>query len=135
ADKMQDIARMHMGDYVSVQRISRALERLRKKYQKQNRLLSQVAISSRNYRPETNTVDYALEIEPGPKVEINVEGFKISRSQLKKNVPVYEENALDDDLLNEGRRNLLNYMQGRGYFDAKVSMQRKSVSANELRVS
>ncbi len=60
-------------------------------------------------------------IDPGPKVEIAAEGFKISHSQLKKNVPVYEENALDDDLLNEGRRNLLNYMQSRGYFDAKVS--------------
>jgi outer membrane protein insertion porin family len=133
--QIQDIARMHMGDYVSVQRISRALERLRKKYQKQNRLLSQVAISSRNYRPQTNTVDYALEIEPGPKVEINVEGFKISRSQLKKNVPVYEENALDDDLLNEGRRNLLNYMQGRGYFDAKVTVRKNPASAGEMRVT
>ncbi len=69
-------------------------------------------------------MDYAFEIQPGPKVEITVEGFKISRIQLKKNVPVYEENALDDDLLNEGRRNLLNYMQGLGYFDAKVTPQK-----------
>ena len=132
--QVRDIAKMHPGDYVSVQRISRALERLRKKYQKQNRLLSQVAISSRSYRPESNTVDYGFEIQPGPKVEIKVEGFKISRSQLKKNVPVYEENALDDDLLNEGRRNFLNYMQGRGYFDAKVTMQKDPASAGEMRV-
>jgi outer membrane protein insertion porin family len=133
--QIQDTARMHPGDYVTVQRVSRALERLRKKYQKQNHLLSQVAIAIRSYLPESDSVDYTLDIQPGPKVDITAEGFKISRSQLKKNVPVYEENALDDDLLNEGRRNLLNYMQGRGYFDAKVSMQRKSVSPNELRVS
>ena len=126
---------MHTGDYVTVQRVSRALDRLRKKYQKQNRLLSQVAIASRTYRPETNTVDYAFDIQPGPKVEITVEGFKISRSQLKKNVPVYEENALDDDLLNEGRRNLLNYMQGLGYFDAKVTVQKNPASAGEMRVT
>ena len=118
-----------------MQRVSRALDRLRKKYQKQNRLLSQVAISSRTYRPETNTVDYAFDIEPGPKVVITVEGFKISRSQLRKNVPVYEENALDDDLLNEGRRNLLNYMQGLGYFDAKVTLQKNPASAGEMRVT
>jgi outer membrane protein insertion porin family len=133
--QIRDIAKMHTADYVTVQRVSRGLDRLRKKYQKQNRLLSQVAISSRTYRPETNTVDYAFEIEPGPKVEITVEGFKISRSQLKKNVPVYEENALDDDLLNEGRRNLLNYMQGLGYFDAKVTLQKNPASAGELRVT
>ena len=133
--QIQDISKMHTADYVTVQRTSRALDRLRKKYQKQDRLLSQVAISSRTYRPETNTVDYAFDIEPGPKVEIIVEGFKISRSQLKKNVPVFEENALDDDLLNEGRRNLLNYMQNLGYFDSKVTVQKKPASAGEMRVT
>jgi outer membrane protein insertion porin family len=133
--QIRDIAKMHTADYVTVQRVSRALDRLRKKYQKQSRLLSQVAISSRTYRPETNTVDYAFEIQPGPKVEITVEGFKISRAQLKKNVPVYEENALDDDLLNEGRRNLLNYMQGLGYFDAKVTVQKSPASAGEMKVT
>ena len=133
--QIQDIAKMHTGDYVTVQRVSRALDRLRKKYQKQDRLLSQVAISSRTYRPQSNTVDYAFEIEPGPKVEIAVEGLKISRSQIKKNVPVYEENALDDDLLNEGRRNLLNYVQGLGYFDAKVTVKKNPMSAGEMRVT
>ena len=133
--QIQDIAKMHTGDYVTVQRVSRALDRLRKKYQKQDRLLSNVAISKRTYRADANVVDYEIEIEPGPKVQIAVEGFKISRSQLKKNVPVYEENALDDDLLNEGRRNLLNYLQGLGYFDSKVTLQKNPASAGEMRVT
>ncbi len=133
--QIQDIAKMHTGDYVSVQRVSRALERLRKKYQKQERLLSNVAISKRTYRPDANVVDYEIEVEPGPKIQVAVEGFKISRSQLRKNVPVYEENALDDDLLNEGRRNLLNYMQGLGYFDAKVTVQKNRASAGAMRVT
>src|SRR6185312_7265255 len=127
--QIQDIAKMHTGDYVTVQRVSRALDRLRKKYQKQDRLLSQVAIAGRVYLPASNTVDYTFDIEPGPKVEIAVEGLKISRSQIKRNVPVYEENALDDDLLNEGRRNLLNYLQSKGYFEAKVTLRRRR--ANE----
>jgi outer membrane protein insertion porin family len=132
--QIQDIAKMHPGDPVSVQRVSRALDRLRKKYQKQNRLLAQVAISSRNYRQETNKLDYTFDIQPGPKVDIVAEGFKISRGVLKKNIPVYEENALDDDLLNEGRRNLLNYLQGRGFFDANVSVKKIPGSLDELRV-
>ena len=133
--QIQDIAKMHTGDYVTVQRVSRALDRLRKKYQKQNRLLSQVAIAGRVYLPASNTVDYTFDIDPGPKVEIVVEGLKISRGQIKKNVPVYEENALDDDLLNEGRRNLLNYVQGLGYFDAKVTVKKNPVSTGEMRVT
>ena len=132
--QIQDIARLHPGDFVSVQRVSRALELLRKRYSKQNRLLSQVAIADRSYRPESNVVDYTLEIEPGPGVDIVAEGFKIRRSVLKRSVPVYEENAVDDDLLNEGRRNLLNYLQDRGYFEAKVTIKKTSGPSGELRV-
>ena len=124
--QIQDIAHMEPGDPVTVQRVSNALDRLRKKYEKQNRLLSQVSIASRVYRPEVNAVDFTFDIQPGPKVDIATEGSKISPRVLKRNIPVYEENALDDDLLNEGRRNLLNYMQSRGYFDATVGLKKHS---------
>ncbi len=123
------IAKLRPGDRVSTQRTSSALQRLRKRYQKQNRLLAQVSVAKKTYRPEANAVDYTLNIVPGPQVEVAAEGFKLRRSVLKQNVPVFEENAVDEDLLNEGRRNLLNYMQGRGYFDAKVDMQKRSDDA------
>ncbi len=129
--QIQDIAKLHPGNPVSVQRITNALDRLRKKYQKQNRLLAQVSISKKSYREQANAVDYTLEIVPGPKVQIAAEGFKIRRGVLKQNVPVFEENAVDEDLLNEGRRNLLNYLQSRGYFDAKVGMKQRSDPAGD----
>jgi outer membrane protein insertion porin family len=133
--QVQDIAKMHPGDTVSAQRLSSALDRMRKKFQKKNRLLAQVSITNRTYHPDTNVVDYTLDVEPGPTVDIVAEGFKISRGQLKKSVPVYEENALDDDLLNEGRRNLLNFLQTRGYFEAKVGYKKRTdPQDNELRV-
>jgi len=133
--QIQDIAKMHPGDQVSVQRASNALDRLRKRYQKQNRLLAQVSIAAQIYRAEANAVDYRLEITPGPRVEIATEGFKIRRRVLKRNVPVFEENAVDDDLLNEGRRNLLNYLQSRGYFAAKVGLKKHSdPDGNELQI-
>jgi outer membrane protein insertion porin family len=133
--QVQDIAKMHPGDLVTVQLINRALDRLHKKYQKRNQLLAQVTVSERSYRSEANVVDYTFDITSGPKVNIITEGFRISRGVLKRSVPVYEENALDDDLLNEGRRNLLNYLQGRGHFDAKVDLKKSSTpGGGELRV-
>jgi len=132
--QIEDIAHMHPGDRVTADRVSSALQRIRKRYLKQNRLLAQVSIASRVYRPDANALDFTFLIDPGPSVDIAVEGFKIRRSVVRKRVPVYEENALDDDLLNEGRRNLLDYMQSRGYFDAKVGIQKQSDAAkNELR--
>src|SRR6202050_3528350 len=132
--QFEDIARMHRGDGVTAARITNSLERLRKKFQKQKRVLAQVSIADQQYRPESNAVDYAYLIEPGPIVLIHAEGFHISHGVLKKEVPVYEENALDDDLLNECRRNLLDYLQSRGHFDATVDIKKESAPDN-LRVS
>ncbi len=132
--QIEDIAHVHPGDRVTADRVSNALQRIRKRYLKQNRLLAQVSIASRIYRPDTNKLDFTFVIDPGPSVDIAVEGYKIRRSVLRKRVPVYEENALDDDLLNEGRRNLLDYMQSRGYFDATVGIKKQSdPTKNELR--
>jgi len=133
--QIEDMARLHPGDIVSAQKSANALDRIRKRYQNHGRWLVQASISQHTYVPASNTVDYKLLIEPGPVVEISVEGFRMSRKIIKRNVPVYEENALDDDLLTEGRRNLLNYMQSQGYFEANVDLRKENDQAkNRLRV-
>jgi outer membrane protein insertion porin family len=124
--QVQDIARMHSGDRVTAARVTNALQRLRKKFQKQQRVLAQVSIAEQTYHPDSNSVDYNFLMEPGPVVVVYAQGFNIRRGALKKEIPVYQENALDDDLLNEGRRNLLNYLQTRGHFDAKVEFVKES---------
>jgi outer membrane protein assembly complex protein YaeT len=129
-----EIAGMHSGDDVTADRLTNALQRLRKKYQKQNRLLAQVTVDH-VYRPNKNSVDYTLNIDPGPVVQIAVDGMRLSRRVIKKNVPVYEENALDEDLLNEGRRNLLDYLQTRGFFEAKVGIKKEQPNPDLLRVT
>ena len=58
---------MHPGDRVTADRVSSALQRIRKKYLKQNRLLAQVSIASRIYRPDTNKLDFTFLIDPGPR--------------------------------------------------------------------
>jgi outer membrane protein insertion porin family len=126
-----DVSHLHAGDSVSARRINNSLDRLRKRYQKRSHWLAEVKVAYHTYRPRANAVDFTFDIDPGPVVHIITEGFKVSQGVLKDNIPVYEENALDDDLLNEGRRNLLNYLQGRGYFDAKVSVTRKTESAGK----
>ena len=126
---VQGIAHIHPGDRVTAQLVSGSLQRLRKKFQKQNRALAQVSIAEQNYHPESNAVDFTFQIDPGPVVLISAQGFHISRGTLKREVPVYEENAVDDDLLNEGKTNLLNYLQTRGHFDAKVEIKKESEPA------
>ncbi len=115
------LAKMEPGHTVTQERATRALQKLRKKFTKQNRLESQISITDRQYHADTNLLDYHFKIQRGPTVEINLEGASLSRGKLKRFVPVYEENAVDEDLLNEGRRNIRDYLQTQGYFDAKVN--------------
>jgi outer membrane protein insertion porin family len=124
--QVQDIARMHPADGITAARITNSLQRLRKKFQKQQRVLAQVSIAEQKYHPESNSVDYTYLIDPGPVVIVYAEGFHIGRGALKREIPVYQENALDDDLLNEGKRNLLDYLQSRGHFDATVDYQKQT---------
>src|SRR6266446_1692015 len=131
--QVRDIARMHPGDRVTAARVTNSLQRLRKKFQRQQRVLAQVSIAEQKYHPESNAVDYGYLIEPGPVVIVYTQGYHISRGVLKKEVPIYEENALDDDLLNEGKRNILDYLQSRGHFDATVEFQKES-GPDSLRV-
>ena len=134
-NEVEEIAKFHPGDGVASNRVTRALQRIRSTYQKQDRLLAQVSAAVRTYRPETNTVDYTFKIERGPVVEIAAEGFRVSQRQLRKLVPIYEEGAVDDDLLNEGRRNLQNHLQALGFFSATVSVTQRVVDdGNGLRV-
>jgi outer membrane protein insertion porin family len=129
--EIKDIAKLHTGDRASSSRITRALQRIRSKYQQQDRLLAQVSVTSRNYRSEPNAVDYVLKVDRGPVVEIIAEGFKLSKGVLKKLVPVYEEGAVDDDLLNEGRRNIQNHLQTLGYFEVTVKVNQLNPQAGK----
>jgi len=131
--QLQDSARMHPGDRVTAARVTNALQRLRKKFKKQQRVLAQVSIAEQKYHPESNAVDCTFLIDPGPVVVVYTLGFHVSRGVLKREIPVYEENAVDDDLLNEGKRNLLDYLQARGLFDASVDFQ-KETAPDTLRV-
>jgi outer membrane protein insertion porin family len=131
--QFEDIAKMHPGDRVTAARITNSLQRLRKKFQKQQRVLAQVSIAEQKYRAESNAVDYTFLLDPGPVVVIYAQGYHVSRGVMKRQIPVYEENAVDDDLLNEGRRNLLDYLQSRGLFDATVDFQ-KETGPDVLRV-
>jgi outer membrane protein insertion porin family len=101
--------------------VSRALSSLRKHYNKRERLAATVSLTSKEYLPPTNRLNYTFLAHQGPIVQVRVDGAKIGKGTLQKLVPVYEEGTIDQDLLNEGAQNLRNYYESHGYFDVKVS--------------
>jgi outer membrane protein assembly factor BamA len=114
-------AKLKRNSKVNRNTVNRALSRLRKRYNKRGHLAATISLIAKEYVPPTNRLNYTFLAHQGPVVVVKVEGAKIGRSQLQKLVPVYEEGAVDQDLLNEGAQNLRNYFEGHGYFDVKVS--------------
>jgi outer membrane protein assembly complex protein YaeT len=127
ADEIRKITKLKKGQEVRNNFGPNALSRLRKRYSKQKRLEAQIALDQRKYVEDKNTLDYYFVINRGHIVEISTKGAKVSHRKLKRYVPIFEENAVDEDLLNEGRRNLRDYFQTLGYFDATVTFEQSVV--------
>ena len=111
-----------------------ALNGVRKYYQKRDRLEGTISQQSETYAPPRKQLDYTFQANQGPVVHITIDGTKISNSRKKLLVPIYEESAVDRDLVNEGAFNIRDYMQRKGYFDAQDAVKLLGRGTNNVTV-
>ena len=102
-------------------RLQSGLENIRTWYSKNNRLLAHVTLIKLDRDEETNRVTPVINIEAGPRVKVKVQGAKVSGGRLRSLLPIYQERAVDQDLLIEGQRKLVDYLRSQGYFEADAS--------------
>ena len=110
-------------------RVQRATSRVRNFLVKKGHLNARAVLRRGTYDAKSNTIPLELEVTEGPLVRITVAGAKFSGGELKKLVPVYQEGAVDTDLLEEGKRNIRERLERNGYFDAEVDY---ATSTNEV---
>jgi outer membrane protein insertion porin family len=113
--------KMKVGQQVTTARIQRGTDRIRKFLVKKGRLSARAAVRRGEYNAANNTITLALDVTEGPQVDVVVTGAKFSKGDLKRLVPVYQEGAVDTDLLEEGKRNIRERLERDGYFDAQVN--------------
>jgi outer membrane protein insertion porin family len=104
------------------------ISKIRKKYDKQDRMTSSVTLDHVEYDAAKNRVHPTIKAEGGPKTKIKTQGAKVSKGNLEKYVPVFDEETVNRDLLVSGVRNLRDYFQNRGYFDVAVDFQTRQVN-------
>jgi outer membrane protein insertion porin family len=95
------------------------VERIKRAYLERDYLAAQVSAFV-EHDPESNGVQVKLEIESGPKINVEIRGFKLSHRKKREILPFYLTGGIDDFSLEEGRRRLLDYIQRQGYFFAEV---------------
>ncbi|MGZ4854254.1 MAG: POTRA domain-containing protein, partial [Candidatus Angelobacter sp.] len=111
------------GKPYSLKKLTAATAFLQKQLGNQHFLAGRVKLVSTLYNPETNRTDIKYDVTEGPKIEIKLAGAHVWGRTQKKLIPMYQENAVDPDLVNEGAQNLTSYFQAKGFFGAKVQSQ------------
>ena len=115
------------GKVYDQERIRAATTLVKKALAKQHRLEAKIHENLPEYHPETNRVDVSFKIEVGPVVTVRAVGARLSHipflggREMKRLVPIYSEGAIDQDLVDEGQRNLTDYFQKKGFADVKVT--------------
>jgi outer membrane protein assembly complex protein YaeT len=119
------------GAEVTSDRLIRAADRARKWLAGKDYLGARVTIHRGAYDPKTNRVPVDFTLYAGLEVRVVVEGAKVPAATLRKLVPIYQEGAVDEDLLQEGRRSLRDWFERAGYFDAQVNYAASDAPADE----
>ncbi len=124
-EELRRIAHWRRGKAFHQRHVQKGLDRLEEHFQSLGRLQAEVRVTGWQFDPDSGEVTFVLFFDPGPRVQVRVEGAEFSRAELRRYIPVYEEGVVDDDLLEEGRRNLRDVLQSRGYFNARVEVDRE----------
>ena len=109
--------------------IATATKLMKRTLTKQHRLASTVSENPPQYDPQTNRVRVSFTVQVGPVVTIRAQGAKLSvipflaNREMKKLIPIYSEGSVDQELVEEGQRNLADFFQKKGYYDAKVTTE------------
>jgi outer membrane protein insertion porin family len=106
---------------ITADRLNRAADRERQWLADRNYLGARATIRRGPYDATSNRVPVEFTLYAGLEVRVAVDGAKVPARTLRKLVPIYQEGAVDEDLLQEGRRALREYFERDGFFDAQVN--------------
>jgi len=115
--------KMRPGREITSARLQRGTDRIRKFLVKKGHLSARAPVRRGEYDAAKNTIPLDLDVTEGPRVRVTVTGAKFSKGDLKKLIPIYQEGAVDADLLEEGKRNLQERLERDGYFDSEVDYE------------
>ena len=78
-------------------------------------------------------VDLTITVARGPLVSVEFTGDPLPPKQAAELVPVVREASVDEDLLEDSRVRIVDYLRGLGYWDARSEFQRVA-AADRLRI-
>jgi outer membrane protein assembly complex protein YaeT len=135
AEEFRRHAHLHTGARVDRDTANRALTGVLHHYQREERFEAEIKLVSQHYDTATHRTEYSFSANRGPVVRISVEGASTQPQKLRHVIPVFEEGAVDEDLLNEGSRRLRDFYQRMGFFEAKVTHEEQNTDDAVVAIS
>src|SRR3984893_16970693 len=129
-------ASLKPGKSYTPKRIDSAVAMMKRDLANRHQLASKVRFDQSHYHNDTNRADIIIDAQPGPIVKVRLMGAKLSwlpflhAMRMKQLIPIFSEGTVDPDLVEEGRRNLIDFFQSKGYFDVKVTTNFQTQSSN-----
>ena len=129
--ELREQLKLKIGREITSDRLNRGTDGARKWLAKKDFLGARVTLHRGAYDAKSNTVPLEVSFHAGLEVRVTVEGAKVPARTLRRLVPIYEEGAVDEDLLQEGRRRLREWFERSGYFDAQVNYTTADLAAEK----
>jgi outer membrane protein insertion porin family len=130
-------ARVHLsavrpGKDYSYKTLQNAAQYLEGDLRGRDHLAAQVRLTGAEYNPDTKRADITFHVQAGPVVGVRVEGARLWGWTKRRLLPVYDEQGLTPELIQEGRQNLISYFRSKGYFDVQVESETEQQQSREL---
>ena len=107
------------GERFREPKFQRDLEKIEEHYDRNGYLEHKIEHKTTVLPPPSVAIE--LNIDSGRQLLLETAGYSFSEDVLRERVPIWAEHSYNDDTLEEGERSLLDYLQQKGYLDAKVS--------------
>lgn len=130
-DALEDRSHLKAGRPITSANLKKSADRIRKFLVSKDHLSARVIVRRGEYDPAANRLPLDIEVSAGPRVRVDIKGSRIRARDRRKLLPIYAEGAVDEDLLEEGRRNILDRLERDGYFDSSVRYSTSEIPGKE----
>jgi outer membrane protein insertion porin family len=116
---------LRMGDPFRPAALITSLERYRADLQSQGYYQARVTYLPLRYSGDGATVDLMVIVESGPLVRLRFEGDPLPDRERTELVPIARQRSADEDLLEDSKRRIEDWLRGQGYRDARADYRRE----------
>ena len=131
----QLLSKMHSkpGKRFKEYEFKKDLEKLDQFYEKSHYIENKIKVVKQELN-STNRMDLEIEIQAGKELVLEATGYEVSKDALNELIPIREEESYGDDTLEEGKRNLIEFLQNEGYYDAQATFK-KAIEENRILIT